>query len=177
MKNDFNESFEETVFDEGFFMTQFLKISAKSDWEKLNSKGRGYLHYLAALGFHEIIKIIAENVRNPSIKDLNSKTPIHIALSKHYYECAYEITRIVDLNEGNFKGEESLNDRIQKIQSHVRAWLQQNQFRNIKRAAKTLQKTFRGMVVRKNFKYQKQAAIIIQKSVRKWLLSAYHEKN
>lgn len=179
LSNDLQENFIDGVFDEGFYMTQFQKVIAKKEsWENLNRKGRGYLHYLCALGFSSVIRGIKERIKNPNIKDFNCKSPIDISLLKHHYDCAYELIKLSgDATKlFNYQTEETLNDRIQKIQSHVRAWLQQKQFRNLKHAAKTLQKTFRGMVARKNFKYQKQAAIIIQKSVRKWLLSTYQHK-
>ena len=157
IQDDIHEEFENTEFDEGFFLTQFKKIVNIESWENLNSKGKGYLHYLCALGHNNVIKSMNPHIKNPNIKDFTMKSPIDIALCKHYYDCAYELIKLgADCSERNsnfnFKDGESLNDRIQKIQSHVRAWLQQRQFRNLKRAAKTLQKTFRGMVVRKNFK-------------------------
>ena len=179
IKEDLKEEYIEENFDEGFFLTQFRKIVSNESWERIHQNGAGYLHYLCALGFNNVIKILSPYIKNPNIKDFGSKTPIEIALCKHYYDCAYELIKlgareIENTSKLGFKHGDSLNDRIQMIQSHVRAWLQQKQFRNLKRAAKTLQKTFRGMIVRKNFKYQKQAAIIIQKSVRKWLVSTYH---
>ena len=144
----------------------------------MNKSGVSYLHLLCALGLNSVIKYLSPAITQPNLKDFTMKTPIDIALCKHYYDCAYELIKLKQDNEINidFHHGDSLNDRIQKIQSHVRAWLQQKQFKNLKRAAKTLQKTFRGMVVRKNFKYQKQAAIMIQKSVRKWLVSTYSHK-
>jgi CG-1 domain/IQ calmodulin-binding motif len=175
IQSDLNAKFDETQFDESFFLTQFALICLKEGWENLNYRGRGYLHYLCSLGFSDIINKLSSYIKLPNLKDSNKKTPIDIALCKHYYDCAYEVMKIA--NKGtffNYKNEESLNDRVQKIQSHVRAWLKQKQFKNIKRAANTLQKNFRCLAARRSFQYQKRAAIIIQKSVRKWLV--YNQK-
>lgn len=173
---ELDEEYQNDSFDEGFFLTQFMKVLNKGGWERVLRSGRGFLHYFCALGYTGIIKKISGFIKNPNLKDETLKSPIDIALIKQNYDCAYELIRIGCENKADirFQRRESLDDRVQKIQSHVRAWLKQKQFRNLKSAAKVLQKTFRGMIVRRNFKYQKQAAIVIQKSVRRWLVSADH---
>jgi hypothetical protein len=176
MQIDLQEEFDENQFDECFFLTQFSKITEKPDWDDLLECGRSYLHFFCALGFSSLIRNFSDWIRKPTIKDQNDKSPIDIALIKHNYDCAYELIRISCEDSAGLKfwKKDLLNDRVQKIQSHVRAWIQQRQFKNLKSAAKVLQKTFRGMIARRNFKYQKQAAILIQKSVRRWLISLDH---
>lgn len=176
LQDDLEEEFDEEEFDEGFFLTQFSKVVHQNDWDKRLDTGKSYLHYLCALGYSNIIRSVSDWIMKPMVKDSFDKTPIDIALIMRNFDCAYELIRIScqDSAGMGYNKKENLNDRIQKIQSHVRAWIQHKQFKNLKSAAKVLQKTFRGVIARRNFKYQKQAAIVIQKSVRKWLISLDH---
>lgn len=173
---ELGEEFVDGEFNEDFFLARFAKVVNKGGWERVLRSGRGFLHYFCALGYTDVIKMIAGCIEKVNMKDCTMKSPIDIALIKQNYDCAYELIRIHSDNTTgiSYQRRESLEDRVQKIQSHVRAWLKQKQFKNLKSAAKVLQKTFRGMIVRRNFKYQKQAAIIIQKSVRRWLLASEH---
>mmetsp|Transcript_8621 Transcript_8621/g.8581 ORF Transcript_8621/g.8581 Transcript_8621/m.8581 type:complete len:192 (-) Transcript_8621:95-670(-) len=175
----------ENGFDEEFFLSEFANIIGKDGLFNLHYKGRGILHYLAALNYSKCIRLIGNGKTDLNIKSSDGKTPLQIAAYKNNKESILALLQLGAIIENpeddkanglfsalsrilsDFQNSPvDIESRVQLIQRHVRTWLFRKQFHDIRQAAKTLQRAIRGMLARKHFKYQKKAAVLIQKTVR-----------